>query len=73
MPIAQAQPDIGGALELPPVRPGEYVVIALRPEDLLPRAVVQAVLVRQFGKPIVLTAGQPRTIDVAVVTLPEGR
>jgi hypothetical protein len=73
MPISLAQPGIGGAVELPPVRPGEYVVIALRPEDLLPRPVDQAALVRQFGKPIVLTAGQPRTIDVAVVTLPEGR
>ena len=66
------EPAADGSLELPPVRPGEYVVVALRPGDALPRA-GQAALLRQLGKPIVLTAGEPRTIDLAVVTVPEGR
>jgi hypothetical protein len=71
-PAFDIEPAADGARPMPPVRPGAYVVMAVRPGEALPRVDVAALL-RQYGRPIVLEAREQRTIDIAVTSIPEAR
>lgn len=62
-----------GAIQMPPVRPGKYILTALRPGEALPRGADQAAQLRRLGTPVVLEAGGRQTIDVVVATIPEQR
>ena len=71
-PAFDVEPAADGARPMPPVRPGAYVVMAVRPGEALPR-VDLAALLRQYGRQIMLEAGEQRTIDIAVTSIPEAR
>ena len=71
-PAFDIEPAADGARPMPPVRPGTYVVMAVRPGEALPR-VDLAALLRQYGRQIVLEAGEQRTIEIAVTSIPEAR
>jgi hypothetical protein len=62
-----------GSVQQPPVRPGEYVLLALTLGDLMQvaRDPARLTALRPHGQPVTVAAGDRKTVDVVVRPLPE--
>ena len=75
--IMRADPQVNadGSVAQAPVRPGDYVLVALPVVDLMQvmRDPARLGAVRQLGQTITLAAGDRKTVDVVMRRIPEGR
>ena len=69
----EAKETADGSVEQPPVRPGEYVLLALTLGDLMQvaRDPARLATLRPHGQPVIVAAGDRKTVDVVVRPLPE--
>ena len=72
-PVFDAEPPADGSIAMAPVRPGEYAVLVLRADAPMASSTEYAALVRRLGTRIALAAGEQKTVNVVVTSLPEDR